>query len=69
MNPMSRLHRSLLLACLAPAWAQAGTATNTFQVQATVVSSCQVTGTSFGRRSLCAALRAGCPTVGPVAAS
>ncbi len=37
----------LLAALLLPAMAQAGTANNTFQVQATVISSCQVSGTSL----------------------
>ncbi|WP_422017335.1 spore coat U domain-containing protein [Roseateles sp.] len=37
----------LLLALLVPMLAQAGTASNTFQVQATVISSCQVSGTSL----------------------
>ncbi len=43
----STIRHSLLLALLVPMLAQAGTASNTFQVQATVISSCQVSGTSL----------------------
>ncbi|WP_422017337.1 spore coat U domain-containing protein [Roseateles sp.] len=44
---MKTLHTAALLALLMPVLAQAGTASNTLQVQATVISSCQVAGTSL----------------------
>ena len=47
MKATIRRSLPLLFAALLPAWAQASTASNTFQVQATVISSCQVAGTSL----------------------
>ncbi len=51
----------LLLSLLLPALAQAGSAGNTFQVQATVVSSCQVSGTSLNFGSSIDALATATP--------
>jgi spore coat protein U-like protein len=44
---MKTIHTAALLALMMPVLAQAVTASNTFQVQATVISSCQVSGTSL----------------------
>ena len=60
---LRQARRSLLTlsALLLPMLAQAGTASNTFQVQATVVSSCQVSGTSLNFGSSIDALATATP--------
>jgi spore coat protein U-like protein len=65
MNALKTARKSLplLLALLAPALAQAAgnSVGNTFQVQATIVSSCQVTGTTLNFGNTIDALAAAVP--------